>query len=124
MLRFKQFRQLDEHILNIGLNPAHEKYREQHKSEFHNILHNSYKKIGGYGGHESGSKEESEAIHSDISNSNHVIKATKRDGKITSLNIYKKSHGRKSIGVGTDGTDQGKKDFIKTKIEDNSIPTS
>lgn len=117
MLQFKQF--IIERIISIGINPEHEKFREQHRTEIHNLLRNAYKDIGGYGGHVHGSKAESDAIHKDIDNS--MIKATKRDGKITAVNLYKKQFGRKSIAVATDGTQQGKQDFLKTKIEDNEF---
>jgi len=110
---------LSERILSIGLNNKHDSDREKHRQEIHDILHKSYSHpdIGGYGGAKSGSKEESDAIHHDITHS--VIKATKRDGKITAVNLYRKQHGRKSIASGTNGTDQGKKDWAKTKIEDH-----
>ena len=115
MLPFKEF--ITEKVLSIGLNPDHEKHREDHRKEIHHMIHKSYEALGGYGGHKSGSKEESDAIHHDISHS--VIKATKRNGKITSVNMYKKQHGRKSIASGTDGSEQGKKDWKKTKLEDH-----
>lgn len=119
MLSFKQF--LQEKVLSIGLNPDHEKHRETYRNEIHDILRNSYKKIGGYSGFKSGSEEESKAIHKDIDSS--IIKAVRRPTengkKITAVNLYKKTHGRKSIAVGTDGSEQGKKDFYKTKIEDH-----
>ena len=120
MITFKSFLQeefLLERVLSIGINPSHEKFREQHRKEIHDILHKSYAKIGGYGGRTSGSKEESDEIHKDITNS--AIKAVRRNGKITAVNLYRKQHGRKSIGSGTDGSEQGKKDWKKTKIEDH-----
>lgn len=107
---------LNEHVLNIGFNPAHEKYREQHRNEIHGIIHKSYKDIGGYGGLGSGSAAEHEAIHKDISDTK--IKATKRAGRITSVNFYKDQHGRKSVASGTDGTTQGKLDFLRNKSDD------
>jgi hypothetical protein len=116
MLTFKQY--LEERVLSIGLNPEHEIHREKHRQEIHDILHKSYKSVeGGYGGHGSGTEAESKAIHDDISNSH--IKATKRDGKVTSVNLYKDKFGRKSIASGTDGTDQGKRDYLKNKSEDH-----
>lgn len=117
MLSFNNF--LLEHILSIGLNDKHGGDREKHRSEIHSILQRAYAHpdIGGYGSKKSGSKEESDAIHHDITHS--VIKATKRNGKITSVNLYKKEHGRKSIASGTDNTTQGKKDWLKTKLEDH-----
>ena len=116
MLNFKSY--LNEHVLSIGLNDKHEKHRETHRKEIHDMIHHAYKTIGGYGGNESGSKAESEAIHHEITHS--VIKAHKRNGKITAVNLYKKQHGRKSVASATDGTDQGKKDFLKTKHEDHT----
>lgn len=115
MISFQKF--LNEHVLSIGLNPKHEHFREKHRSEFHNILQKSYEPVGGYGGLGSGSKEESESIHHDLTH--HIIKATKRGDKITALSIYKNQHGRKSIAIGTDGSEQGKKDFRKTSEEDH-----
>jgi len=117
MISFKSF--LLERILSIGLNDKHEGEREKHRVEIHHMLQKAYSHpdIGGYGGNESGSKKESDAIHHDISHS--VIKATKRDGKITAVNLYKKQHGRKSIASATDNSEQGKKDWKKTKLEDH-----
>lgn len=120
MLSFKEYLEeeyLEERVLSIGLNPSHEKHRETHRGHIHDMIHHAYKSIGGYGGHASGSKKESDAIHDDISHS--VIKAVKRNGKLSSVNLYKKQHGRKSIASATDGTAQGKKDFMKTKLEDH-----
>lgn len=116
MYTFKTFL-ITEKVLSIGLNPDHEQHREKHRQEFHDIIQKSYVAAGGYGGHKSGSKEESDAIHKDISSS--VIKATKRNGRITAVNLYKKQHGRKSIASGSDGSEQGKKDYKKTKLEDH-----
>lgn len=112
---FRSF--LTETVLSIGLNPDHEQHREKHRSEIHDMIKHSYKNVGGYGGLGHGTPEESKAIHHDISHS--VIKAVKRVGKISAVNLYKKQHGRKSIASATDGTDQGKRDFLKTKIEDH-----
>lgn len=109
---------LEEKVLNIGLNPAHEKHREAYRGEMHDMLRKSYESIGGYGGLGSGSKEESDAIHADLSST--MIKATRRNGKISSVRLYKPSHGRKSIAIGTDGTPQGKKDFRQTVIDDHT----
>lgn len=119
MKSFTQFSEelLSEKVLSIGLNPSHEKHREEYRNQIHDIMKKSYEPIGGYSGLGSGSKEESDAIHKDISDG--IIKATKRDGKITSATIYKKQHGRKFIAIGTDGSDQGKKDFYKTSLEDH-----
>ena len=116
MLSFKTY--LEEKVLSIGLNPKHEPLREKHRQEFHDMLRKSYEPIGGYSGLTPGSKEESDSIHHDITHS--LIKATRRDGKISSLRLYKKSHGRKGIAVATDGSRQGITDFKKTSIEDHT----
>ena len=120
MHTFKSFLNEDlllERVLSIGINPNHEKFREHHRQEIHDILRKSYANIGGYGGKTSGSKEESDAIHHDISHA--AIKAVRRNGKISAVNLYKKQHGRKSVGSGTDGSEQGKKDWRKTSLEDH-----
>ena len=114
MYSFKKF--LLEHVLSIGLNPTHEPMREKHRQEIHDILRKSYSEIGGYGNLGHGTQEESEKIHGDISANK--IKAVKRDGKITAVNIYREKHGRKSIASGTDGSERGKKDLLKVKSED------
>ena len=121
MQTFKEYLEennLIEKVLSIGLNPAHEKHRETHRKEIHNIIHQSYKKVGGFKSHKSGSAAESKAIHHAITHSD--IKAVKRGDHISTVNLYKKSHGRKSVASGTDGTEQGKKDFVKNKSEDHT----
>lgn len=121
----KTFRDyLEERVLSIGLNPDHEKFRSSHEDEIHDAIHRSYAEIGGYGGHKSGSKEESDAIRSDIRNKNHIIKATRRNGKVNSATIYKKQHGRKMIALGSDGTNQGKSDIRKSLSDDNKMKRS
>lgn len=109
---------MTERVISIGLNPEHEKYREHHRQELHDMIHHSYKPIGGYVGHGSGTKEESKAIHDDISHQN--IKAVRRNGKLTAAAMYKKSHGRKGIAAATNGTPQGKADLYKTWHEEKS----
>lgn len=118
MLAFTQF-VLTEKVLSIGLNPNHEKYREHHRGEMHDMIRKSYSKIGGYGGHASGSDEESKTIHDDITNSH--IKAIRRNGKISAVSLYKPKFGRKKITAATDGSDQGKQDYIKTTQDDNKM---
>lgn len=121
MEKFKDFI-LNEKILSIGLNSEHEKHREELRPQIHDMIRNSYVKIGGYGGHASGSSEESSAIHSDISNS--LIKAIKRGNNVTAVNMYKPQFGRKSIAAATDGTHQGKQDFKLIKREDKGMQRS
>lgn len=107
---------LEEKFLNPGFNPDHEKYRELHRQDIHDILRNSYSKLGGYAGMKSGSDEESKTIHDDISNSH--IKAVRRNGKISAVVLYKAKKGRKIVAAGTDKSDQGSKDFINIMKED------
>lgn len=115
MLGFREY--LEEKILNIGLNPKHEKHREAYRQQVHDVIRNSYAAAGGYGGQGSGTDAESKAIHADIDQ--HDIKATRRGDKITHATIYKKSQGRKVVGVGTDGSKQGSSDFDRNAKEDN-----
>jgi hypothetical protein len=123
MKTFKQY--LEERVLSIGLNPKHEKHRKEYEDQMHDVLKKSYETLdGGYGGHGAGTKEESDAIRSDIRNPDHIIKAVRRGSNITSVTIYKKRHGRKSIAIGTNKTEQGKKDVIKTMKDDNKMKRS
>lgn len=115
MLLFNEF--LNETVISPGFKPEHEPLREKHRQEIHDILHNSYKSIGGYSGHPSGSKEESDAIHHDITHT--AIKATRHNGKVTSAVLYKKQHGRKIVGIGTDGSEHGKKGVVQTLTSDH-----
>lgn len=115
--REKKKYDLNEKIINVGFNASQEPNREKYRQQVHDVIQKSYKNVeGGYGGHGSGSDAESKAIHADISD--HAIKATKRGSDITHATIYKKSKGRKIIGLGTSGTEQGKADWKKTAEED------
>lgn len=117
MKSFSQY--LEERVISIGLNPKQEVHRERYRQQMHDILRRSYAGVeGGYGGLGSGTEAESKSIHDDINNS--IIKATRRNGKITSVNLYKKRYGRKSIALGHDGSDQGKNDIRKTMMTDKS----
>lgn len=115
MLSFAQY--ITETILSIGLNPNHEKFRNLHRDEIHHIIKRSYAKIGGYSGHKSGSPEEHAAIHHDIDHS--MIKAVRRGGNIGAVYLYKDKFGRKKIAAGTNGTEQGKKDFMRLTHDDH-----
>lgn len=110
---------LTEKVLSIGLNPAHEIFRTQHRDEMHDMLRNSYIRVGGYGKLGSGTEEESKAIYADIDSS--IIKAIKRNGKISAINLYKQKFGRKSIATANDGSMQAKQDAKKIKIEDRDL---
>jgi hypothetical protein len=117
MLSFRQY--LEEKVLNPGFNDKHEYAREKYRDQIHRAIVNSYSSIGGYANKGSGTKEESDAIHADISNPNHAMKLTKRGDTITSIALYKKHKGRKSIVSATNGSEQGKKDLRKTMEDDH-----
>lgn len=114
MLSFLEF--MTEHVLSIGINPKHEPYREALRPEIHDILRKSYETIGGYSGLPSGSEDESKSIHSDISHS--MMKVVTRDGKVSSVVLYKPQHGRKAIAVGTASSKRAKMDYKKTAEDD------
>ena len=116
MQSFKEY--LEERVLSIGIKPEHEPMREKHRQEIHDIIKRSYNtpELNGYGSLGHGTPAASKAIHDDISKS--MIKATRRDGKITSASLYSDKHGRKVVASGTDGSDQGKKDFLQNKKDD------
>lgn len=116
MLSFKEY--LQERVLSPGFNKEHDALKEKHRQEIHDILHKSYShpSIGGYGGLTSGSKEESDAIHHDISNNK--MKMVRRNNKVVAVNLYKDQHGRKSIAAGTDGTPEGKKGMLSIMHDD------
>lgn len=115
---------LEERYLSIGLNPKHEKYRETHEKHIHDILHTSYREAGGYGGHASGSQEESDAIMNDLRHPNHIIKTVVRGGKPTAAIVYKKHRGRKIIAAGTDNSDRGKSDIRSILKDDKKLQRS
>lgn len=74
------------------------------------ILQSSYSKLpGGFG--TASSVEE-------LIEKSGLWKIVVRDNNVTAVNIYKDTHGRKSIASGTDGTVQGKKDFMMLKDAD------
>ena len=121
MLTFAEFNeiQLTERFVSIGLTDKDEKFREQYRNEMVALIVKSYEKLGGYNSAGSGSTKEAKIINDDISDPDIIIKAVQRGGKITALNFYKKQFGRKSIVSATDGTPQGKSDWLKIKLEDN-----
>ena len=76
------------------------------------ILQKSYAAVpGGFG--TADSVEE-------LINKSALWKIVRRAGKITAIGIYKDQHGRKSIAAGTDGTAQGKRDYMMIKTADIS----
>lgn len=116
MKTFKQY--ISERVVNSFDGSNRDEVLSKHGKDLHDMISKSYEYAGGYGGHKTGSQEEHDAIHSDLSNHKHILKITTRNGKATNVNIYKNQHGRKSIGAATDGSKQGVTDFKKTKQED------
>jgi len=108
---------LAERFITIGFNIEQEELRDRYRNDLLALFSKSYEKSGGYNKYPTGSPEEYRAISDDIDSS--LIKAVVRGGKITAANLYKKRFGRKSIASATDGTEQGKSDWLKIKLEDH-----
>lgn len=73
------------------------------------LLQKSYKKAGGF--------HSADDIPDLISKTN-MWKLVVRNGVVTAANLYRDLHGRKSIAAGTDGTQQGKRDYMMVKDAD------
>lgn len=100
--------QLNEHIINIWEDNKDDKNR--YLDEVWDIFEKAYAKIGGCN-----------ADKKELLDDNIYWKLTKRDNKITAACIYKiLPFGRKLFLIGSDGTDQGKKDLYKMMSEDSS----
>ena len=103
-MRSQEF--LVERILNLFTAADKQKYVDQ----VWDILQSSYASVGGF--KTSPSKE-------DLINTTGLWKLVRRgDDGITALKVYKDLYGRKSVGSGTNGTIQGKKDYILLKDSD------
>lgn len=96
---------LIERVVNLHDVESKEKYA----AAVWDILQKSYEKIGGF-----------KSAHSpeDLVNDTGLWKVVTRDGQISAVNVYKDKFGRKSIASGTNGTEQGKRDFLMVKNED------
>ena len=73
------------------------------------ILEKSYAEIGGF---------QSAKDKEDLMRKSGLTKLVVKDGKVVAVRVYKDELGRKSIGGGTDGSDEGKKWFMKICEED------
>ena len=100
-----RYQQLIERVINL-FTPEQ---KAQYADEVWDILQKSYEKVGGF---------KSAADVDELINQTYLWKLVRRDGRITSVNIYSDKHGRKSIASGTNGSTQGKLDYMKTKDED------
>lgn len=96
---------LIERVVNLHDIESKQKYADA----VWDILQKSYEKIGGF---------KSAHTPEDLVNDSGLWKVVTRDGQISAVNIYKDKFGRKSIASGTNGTEQGKRDFLMVKNED------
>ena len=96
---------LTERVLNLHDVTSKEKYADA----VWDILQKSYEKIGGFK-----SAPDTETLIHDTG----LWKVVTRNGQISAVNLYKDKFGRKSIASGTNGTEQGKRDFLMLKNED------
>lgn len=116
MITFKQF--LAERVISIGFDQSTEPLRDKYRDDLAAMIQTTYSKLdGGYGGNGIGTDAEYNAIINDIDKS--LIKMVIRDGKVTACGLYKPHHGRKSVAAATNGTPQGKADFMMIKREDH-----
>lgn len=96
---------LSEHFVNLHTTDQ----KEQYKDQVWELLQAAYAPIGGYKG----------AVNADeLAQTPGLWKLSRRNGKIVAAAIYKDTHGRKTIAVGTDGSQAGKRDFHIIKNED------
>lgn len=100
MISFNEYIRLDERFVNLL--PRHEEEKHKHKHEIFNMLQKSYADQGGI--HGSGFKDPDDMVK-------HIPfwKIHKKDGKITSVSMYKDSQGRKRVAVASNGSEEGKK---------------
>lgn len=99
-LTFSEFRGIVEGFQNFLQNDVAKK--QQHAKEVHAMLKKSYEPVGGLAGSEF---ETPESMVHGIP----MWKVHKKDGKITSVAMYKDSDGRKRVAVGSNGEESGKK---------------
>lgn len=101
-----------EHILTerfINLFDTSTKHR--YADEVWDILQNSYKEIGGIKGSGFRSKE-------DMIENIPFWKLAKKGNKVVAVSLYKDKQGRKKVAGGTDGSEEGKKEFAKMTVDE------
>ena len=107
-MRFNQI--ITEHVLNL----LSREEREEYKDIVWDIMQKSYAKVGGFK-----SAVSPEELVTTTNLWKLVVRPTPEGGRrVTAANIYRDTFGRKSVAAGTDGTMQGKKDYIMIKDED------
>jgi len=97
-----------ERYINLHTDAEMEKYIDV----IWDILQKSYKDIGGF----LTARDKQELIQK-----TGLAKIVRRDGKIVAVALYKDNQGRKVIGGGTDGSEQGKKDLKKIMYDDMKL---
>lgn len=88
---------ITEHILNLRTTSEKRKYSD----EVWDMLQKSYASIGGF--KTANTKDE-------LVNEFPLWKIVTRNGRVTAVRIEKNKYGRKLVGLGTNGTIQGRKD--------------
>ena len=109
MQSFSTFVSLNERFVNLL--PQHEEEKHKHKHEVFNMLQHAYKDQGGI--HGSGFKDPDDMVKNIP-----FWKIHKKEGKITSVSMYKDSQGRKRVAVATNGTEEGKKSLTTMMGDD------
>ena len=84
--------------------------KQHYASQVWELLQKSYSSVpGGFG---------TAATIEELIEKSGLWKLVVRDGRVTAAGIYRDQFGRKSIAAGTDGTTQGKKDYMMIKDAD------
>lgn len=99
LVSFKEFSRLNESFHNFL--PQHEDKKKEHAQAVFDMIHKSYESQGGI--HGSGFKSPEDMVKNIP-----MWKVHKKDGKIHAVALYKDTHGRKRVALGTDGSDTGK----------------
>lgn len=99
---------LQERYINLFTNAE----KMQYGQEVWDLLQKAYADKGGFK-----SASDIEGLVTDSG----MWKLSRRNGKINAVLIYKDSHGRKMIGLATDGTRRGIADYANTLATDMSM---
>lgn len=93
------------------INATTENEKKKYASVVWDMLNASYKDIGGYKG---------ATTPDELINKSSLWKLVRKNGKIVAVAIYVDNRGRKSIGVATDGSEEGKEALMSIWAEDLS----
>jgi len=99
-----------EHVLNL----ISKEDRTKYKDVVWDLMQKSYARVGGF----KSAVSPEELV--DTTNLWKLVVRTDAMGEkhITAANVYRDQHGRKSVAAGTDGSTQGKKDYMMIKDDD------